>query len=331
MIKQAIIAVGQKWADPEYPTRLQAESATLEAPNRFTEESLAFAINYAADLLATRLEGFINEDSEEEALVFGILLNGETPLQGLLQIVEYISLGNKVVVAAPEASPALLPAFLTEVNEHFSEDVVRFADEADVIRFAEILIGFGNDEDVEHWRELALKQGFDESALLFSSGQYVVGIIDGNESRADLSGFAEDILLHEGGTSENVRLLFAPKDQSPDPILDVLASFRELFPPHATTDGTLTMPAAFLQSAGASFAQGPGFLVSRGDPEPQAGAHLRWSEYENLEEVATWISENLDQIRAVSATTKLAERLLKAGIPQEVPVINPGDAHRPEM
>lgn len=329
VIEQTIIAVAQKWTDPEYPPRTLAESITLEAPNRFTEESLAFAINYAMDLLSSQLKGVYEEDKGEEAVVVGVLLNGETPLQGLLEIIEHICRGHKAVAVVPEASPALLPAFFSEVNESLGKDVVRFASEPEVIRYAEILTGYGAEEDAERWKELALQEGFEESALFFSFGQYVVGIIDGSENHADLSGFAEDILLHEGGASANIRLLFAPKNQSPDPLLNVLAGFRELFPPHESTDGSLAMPAAFLESAGQSFAVGPGFLISKGDPESQSGAHLRWSEYENLEDVVSWVSENASRIRAISAAPELAEKLVQAGLSQEIEVIHPGDAHRP--
>ncbi len=37
--------VAKRWIDIEYPIRVQAMNATLSAPNRFTEESLHFAIN----------------------------------------------------------------------------------------------------------------------------------------------------------------------------------------------------------------------------------------------------------------------------------------------
>lgn len=309
MIKEAIIAIAEKWMDPEYPPRLQAESATLEAPNRFTEEGLAFVVNYAADYLVTNLEEFKIEDDGSEPAVVGVLLDGETPLQGLFDIIADLCRGNKMIVRVVEASPALIPAFLEEVNEQHGEEVVRFADEADVIRYAEILIG-----SADHKEE-----------------QYVVGVIDGTESRADLSGFAEDILLHEGGTSENVRVLFAPKDHPPDPLLEVLAGFRELFPSHPDTDGSLAMPAAFLQSAGASFAQGPGFLVSRGDPEPQSGAHLRWTEYEDLEDVVQWIAENRENVKAICAAPRPVENLAQAGLPEDIDIIHPGDAHRPTL
>jgi hypothetical protein len=121
--------------------------------------------------------------------------------------------------------------------------------------------------------------------------------------------------------------VWAPANLSPDGLLDAFAGFRELFPPHPATDAALKMPAAVLAGVRAPHALGPGFLVSKGDPEAQAPpVHVRWTAYSALAEVDAWLSGHADDVGAVVAAPRVAARLDWRG-----PVIAPGEVHRPPV
>lgn len=62
----AVVEAAAVWCDPEHLARISAVEQTLEAPNRFTEPAIAFAINQQMDLvtpeaLAAWLDGHGDE------------------------------------------------------------------------------------------------------------------------------------------------------------------------------------------------------------------------------------------------------------------------------
>ena len=145
-------------------------------------------------------------------------------------------------------------------------------------------------------------------------------VVDGSETDGEWIGLAEDLLLHDGRSPRSARLVWAPDGLSPDDLLDAMAGFRELFPARPDLDGTLQMPRAFLKAAGTAHAWAPGFMLSKGDPEPQPPGHVRWASYASLDEVRTWAGG-----APVIAGSAISEKW------GDAPVIAPGDAHRPPL
>src|SRR5690625_7578985 len=44
-LRRTLARVAERWRDPDYEPRAAAVEETLAAPNRFTEEAVAFAVN----------------------------------------------------------------------------------------------------------------------------------------------------------------------------------------------------------------------------------------------------------------------------------------------
>ncbi len=327
---EAVAAVAARWEDPEHPPRAEAAAQTLAAENTFTEEGVAFVVNHAMHGLAEpALRMWIGDAAFSGTAA--VLSLGRSPLEGLHDALAAVLLGGRARVSVVPASPALLPAFFAGVQEAVGEKRVAFAPQPAAFDGADVALGTGTQDEHAAWSRLADRHGIPEDRRLFRPVRFGVAVMDGKEDRAALSGLAEDVLLHDGAAPRSARLLWAPADLSPDPLLDALAAAREMLPAHPATDGRLAMPAAFLKAAKQSHAVGPGFLVSRGDPAVQDGAHLRWAEYDALSEVAGWLAEHEAEVGFVTTRPALAEALRAARLPAGIPVIEPGDAHRPSL
>ena len=164
-----------------------------------------------------------------------------------------------------------------------------------------------------------------------------IGVIDGSEPEDARQHLARDALLHEGVSPRCLKILWAPRDLTPDPILEAMAEFRGVVPAHDATPGALEMQRAFLEAIDQSHAYATGlqFLMSRGNPEAQQGAHLRWVEYNTLDEVGDWLADQPQEILHLVARRPLHERLLphvkeKEGV-CEVDPLAPGEVHRPPL
>jgi hypothetical protein len=322
-----IADVAHDWQDPDYQRRGVAVQATLEAPNRYTEEGLAFALNQRMQQLGPdTLRDWIGGRTAREARNVGIVRNDAPPLDGLIEAIAALVLGHRVWVARSEASPAIIAAFFEDLLERTAEESVRVVPRDLLFERADVLVASGTDERIDEIERETDEAGIPPERRWLHRHGLVVAVIDGREDAEARSGLAEDLLLHEGIAPRTPSLLWAPAGLDPDTMLDTLAGFREVYPVHPDTDGTLAMPTAFLASAKQSHAVGPGFLVSKGDPEPQAEGHIRWVEYTDFDEVAAWIDGRKDALDFVVARPHVAEQL-DVG----VPFVAPGDAHRPDL
>ncbi|PSQ89087.1 MAG: hypothetical protein BRD45_04415 [Bacteroidetes bacterium QS_8_64_10] len=305
----AIAETARAWRDPEHPPREQAVQKTLDAPNRFTEEALAFAVNQAMHgCTEDRLAAW--RQSAPEPLTTGVLCAGEeAPLGGGFRALLAVLLaGHRCVIAAPDDSPHLLPAFAADFKERAPELHVHFTDENTVFEQAGALVGPERGGDTAARCE---EHDLPASRRWLHARDGSVAVLDGSESEDEREGLAEDAWLYDGYGAASVRVVWAPQDLSPDPYLEAMAQFRGVFPAHDDTPGALAMQRAMLEARDQAHAYADGlvFLMSKGEPEAQLPGHLRWAEYDGPAQVERWIRERGDTIYQVSAREQLADRL----------------------
>lgn len=331
----AVLAAAEAWTDPDFDARDAAVHETLHASNHFTEEAVAFAVNQltnavtrdalsaASDVLGSG-DGSFDEMRERGAV--GVRHGGRTPFDGFRESVAVWLSGRSYVGRLAEASPTLLPAFADTVRQHDASLDATFSTSDDDLTGVDALIA-PTDDDLDG-DALADRLGLDDAHRLVRGPLISVALIDGNETEDERHDLAEDVLLHEGNGPDAVKIAFAPRDHSPDAYLQAMADFRGVFPAHDDTPGALQMQQAFLEAQDEphAYAAGLQFLVSRGDPVPQRGAHLRWAEYDDIGEAIDWIRDHAHGIRHVVAREALQNRL-----PDDWsvgPVLRPGQTHR---
>ncbi len=326
---EAVAAAALAWRDPAHPARAAAVAKTLEAPNRFTEEAVAYAVNVEMHrLTAEALRAWLADRAAAHPGAVGVLHEGRVPMGDLAEGLAVALTGHCWLGAVPEASPYLLPAFAEEVRRHAADFPARFLPHEALAREAEALVAGGGDEARAYAAAVREAGGIPPERCFHRAARFSVAVLDGRETEAEREGLAEDALLHEGLSPRNVAIIFAPRGTPPDPYLEAFALFRSVFPAHPRTPGALRMQKAMLEAFGAPHAYGEGleFLMSKGDPEPQAPGHLRWSEYDRPDEVALWLAEHAEALACVVARADVAKRL-----PSSLPWTAPGQAHRPPL
>jgi hypothetical protein len=328
----ALRRVAQHWTDPDYTPRQMAVERTLAAENHFTEESLAFVVNHGADFVARGgVDRWIGAEAPRTTLTVGVVSRGRTPFEGFFEAAAASLVADRVLVSLAPSSPTLLERFFDDVAAEAGErQRVRIVGESDVIQKADAVIATGTASEMAAWSDQLDVSNVPQDSRLLQAVRLGVAVLDGTEDRAALSGLAEDLLLHEGGTPQSVRVIFAPSGHSPDGVLAAMAGFREVFPPHDLTSGKLALRVAYLEALGMSLAVGPGFLVTRGEFEVQADAHIRWVEYDALDDVAARLAACSPGEMFLSTGEPLAAGL-RARMGPETPILGFGDAHRPEV
>ncbi|MFB6274353.1 MAG: hypothetical protein ABEL51_15835 [Salinibacter sp.] len=321
--------VAARWREPDHPPREQAVADTLEAPNRWTEEALDYALNrWMQRLTLEGLSGWLGDVDADEPSPVGVLHGAADPLEGLRDAVAIWASGHTYLGHVPEASPTLLPAFAGDVAAQADVEAEFVAEEVLLERATAIMAQPARDE-VEAQREQCATHGFSADRRLLRPARRAIAVLDGHENDEARGGIAEDLLLYEGGGHRRLAQVWGPTDLSPDAYLEAMARFRGVFPAHEDTPGALQMQKAFLeaQDEPRAYAEGLEFLVSKGDPEfPEPHGHVRWTEYDNLDEVDAWIQEHWEALYAVVARESLHDQL-----PDAWPLRTPGDLHLPPL
>lgn len=327
--RAAIADAAAAWRDPEHPPRAEAVEATVDAPNRWTESALDYALNrWMQRFTLAALDRWLGDVEAEAPLSVGVLHGASDPLDGLREAVAVWASGHSYVGHVPEASPALLPAFAEAVAEQEADVEVAFGARDELFDRADAVMAQPDREDAEALHEECGSRGFPDDRRLIHPSLFAIGVLDGHEGDDVRDRFAEDLLLYEGGGHRRLALLWAPRDLTPDPYLKAMARFRGAFPVHPDTPGALQMQKAFLEAQDEphAYAEGLEFLVSRGAPEPQPEGHIRWSESDTLDDVDEWITEHRDALYAVVAREGLHEQL-----PTRWSLRTPGGLHTPPL
>lgn len=327
---EALVDVAADWREPDHPPRERAVAETLEASNRWTEEALDYALNrWMQRLTLEALTDWLESPAPDAPMTIGVLHGSAAPLDGLRDAVAVWTGGHVYLGCLPEASPALLPAFADEVQERAEDIQATFVEEELLFERASAVMAQPDRDGHDAVHEQCDEHDIPEKRRLIRPSRLVVAVLDGHESDDARGGIAEDVLLYEGGGHQRLSILWAPTDLSPDPYLEAMARFRGVFPAHPDTPGALQMQKAFLEARDdpRAFAEGLEFLVSRGAPEiPSPNGHIRWSEYEDLDEVDDWIRNQGEALYAVVAREPLHDQL-----PASWPLRTPGGLHIPPL
>lgn len=315
-IASVIARVAARWADPDYPVREDAVERTLDADNRFTEAAVAFAINQQMDVLSEAALRKWQQDLAPEGppgnpLTVSVLNPGNIPFVELQDLVGVLVSGHRYVGTVSSKSPALLPAFISDLLDEDDRVDADLTDWEDALEQADKVIASGSDETVATIQERVEEAGLKDAACWFRGHRYSVAILSGSESEQDLVDLAEDALLHEGQGCLNVSIVFAPVAMPIDPVLDAFAHFRGMFAAHDRTVGPLKMQQALLKAVDVphAWAEGHEFLISRGEADPQGACHIRWVPYGQRAEAEEWIRSHENQLQGVF--TNIAANLPK--------------------
>lgn len=328
LLISAIASVAKKWSNPDYPRRRESVSKTLEAPNKFTEESIAFSINHFTSLLTeSAIKAWIASRFSNVPKKISVVHRSGVPIWDVRDMLAVLLVGHEYRGHVSDSSPFLIQDFAADLQRELDLPVT-FCDLSELFQGADAAIAFTNEEEIATIVDLCERHQLPENSRLLVESRRSVSVIDGRETEEEREGLAEDVLLFEGYGSRSVAMIWSPKNLSPDRYLDSFALFRAVFPVHPSVPGSLRMQLAFLKARNQPHAYGENleFLISKGEPEIQLPGHVRWVEYDDLEQVRSWIKEKQDKIELISTRQDIAARLKI-----DKPTVRPGESHRPPL
>ncbi|MCY4001162.1 MAG: hypothetical protein OXF84_10200 [Bacteroidetes bacterium] len=329
-LASAISDAAQLWCEPPlHSYRNDSVQSTLDAPNSFTAEAIAFAIDQQMSQMSeSALTNWLAGRMPIRKQQVGVINAGNIPLVGLQDLLAVLLCGHTYIGVLSSKSSYFLPAFCETVREVGGKFDARFVGIEEIWEDAEMVIATGSDATIAQIQSLSLDYGLDPSKCLFRKNRYSLAILDGQETEDHLSELALDVLLHEGMGCRSVALIFAPSDLEPDRFLDHLAKMRGYFPAHPSTSGKLALQQAYLSATDQSHAYGDGleFLISKGAAEPQVPGHVRWVEYDHLDEIVPIVNDFLADVQCM-----VARKYVRNKLPEIWDIQRFGSTQRPPL
>lgn len=311
-IVDGLVEVASRWSDPDHEPRAKAAAASIGLDNRFSEESIAFAVNQQMNLIHKKaLTKWAARLKASETRVVGVLNPGNIPMVELQDFIAVLCSGNSYLGSVSSKSPHLFPAFVSELKQVCPQLNATLTSQEKLLESADFLMASGTSEVMEVVAKKALEAGILPDQTWFRGHRFSIAVLGGEEDEDTLLGLAEDVLMHEGLGCRSVALVFAPEAMPIDGLLDVFAAHRSMFPAHDATKGSLKLQQAYLAAIGAphAFGENHEFLISRGAPEEQSPCHLRWVPYTSLEEVQTYLAGHASLLQCVFSTPAVKKTL----------------------
>lgn len=296
-LADALHATAHAWTDPDHPPRVQAIADACDQSDLFTEDHATYAVNQ-------QMDACVHADLQEAAHsaagphAAGLHLTGTAPLYGHAFIAYLLLRGTTVHLHnTPDERP-----LLHAVWEAVPEAPIRWktheeADQKDKSERPTYVLGPADEAIPADWQ---------------STERPAVVVLDGHESADEREALAEDILVYDGRAPQHVGLIWAPDDLMPDAYLEAMAHLRAAIPAHDSLPGALQMQQAFLEAQDQphAYAEDMTFLFSKGAPQIQDGAHVRWTPYDTPRDIATWYDAHADAVGPVLHRADLPEKLL---------------------
>ena len=273
----ALRHVAAVWTDPDHTPRAEAAADCVERSDTLTAPAVTFALNQFMDRLADDGAAAWGDGTADSTLEVGVIVDDPVPTEMLRRACAVWGAGHRLVARSDAAAIPIVQRFAQDLRAEETDAAVRWVEAEEVYTRADALIALPTADNQTAVREQIDAHGFAESDVHVTAPTYSVAVLDGDETEDERENLAEDLLFYEGKSRRNVALVWAPRDLNPDPYLEAMAQFRGVVPAHESTPGALQMPKSLLEAQDAphAYADGLQFLLSRGTPDPQPGAHVR--------------------------------------------------------
>ena len=282
----------------------------------YTPEQVYFAIqSWAAALTKENLDQWLSayDLKQHEPKKIGLILAGNIPLVGFHDFLSVLVTGNKVLVKTSSNDQHLLP-FLAKYISAISPEM------NDYITFVEgklenfdAVIATGSNNTSRYFEYY-----FKDKPSIIRKSRNSVAVLNGNESKAQLTSLGEDIFRYFGLGCRNVSKLFVPEGYCFNSFFEAMYEYQDIIKYEKYANNYDYNKAVFLMSNFKLLDNG--FLTIKEDESHASPISSVFYEfYEDLESLKTRLKADHGQIQCIVS---------KGIIEKSVPF---GKTQRPEL
>jgi hypothetical protein len=222
----------------------------------------------------------------------GLVLASNIPAVGFHDVLATILMGHKAYIK-PGSGDDVLIFFLLEKWASLYAEVEKRYQKVDLLKDAEAYIATGSDNAAMHFRYY-----FGKKPHIIRGNRTSVAILDGTETKEQLSALGEDVFSYFGMGCRNVTQLLLPKNYDLSLTASAWAQYAFVLQNHkyannyqyqktlAALNGHLLLDGAF-------------YLLKPGDALFAPISVINYFEYSTNDEILSWLKTRADKIQCV--------------------------------
>jgi hypothetical protein len=262
----------------------------------FTPEQVNYSINsWAEALTEANLNQWIStyDFSKVHSKTVGLILAGNIPLVGFHDFLSVLIAGHKVLVKTSSNDQHLLPflaEYLIETAPEF-KNYIEFT-EGKLENF-DAVIATGSNNTARYFEYY-----FKDKPSIIRKNRNSVAVLNGNETKEDLTNLGEDIFRYFGLGCRNVSKLFVPKGYDFKNFFEAIFVYQDIIKYERYANNYDYNKAVFLMSLFQLLDNG--FVTIKEDTSYASPiSSIFYEFYEDIEEVKTRLQNDADHIQCI--------------------------------
>lgn len=262
----------------------------------YTPENVYFSIqSWAKALTEENLNRWLKPYNLEKnkPKTVGLILAGNIPLVGFHDFISVLITGNSVVVKTSSNDQHLLPflaKYLIEIDPEMSTKIT--FTEGKLENF-DAVIATGSDNTARYFEYY-----FKEKSSIIRKNRNSVAVLNGKETREQLTALGEDIFRYFGLGCRNVSKLFVPKNYDFTPFFEAIFIYQDVIHYEKYANNYDYNKAVFLMSNFKLLDNG--FLTIKEDNSYSSPiSSVFYEYYENLADLSLKLTNEKDRIQCI--------------------------------
>ncbi|MFC7772575.1 acyl-CoA reductase [Flavobacterium sp. GCM10027622] len=262
----------------------------------FTPEQVYYSINsWAEALTEANLSTWVApyDFSKTNVKTVGLILAGNIPLVGFHDFLSVLISGHKVLIKTSSNDQHLLPFlanYLIEIQPELKQFIV--FTEGKLENF-DAVIATGSNNTARYFEYY-----FKDKPSIIRKNRNSVAVLNGNETKEDLTNLGEDIFRYFGLGCRNVSKLFVPKGYDFKNFFEAIFVYQDIIKYEKYANNYDYNKAVFLMSLYQLLDNG--FITIKEDTSYASPISSVFYEfYENIEDVKTRLQNDVDSIQCI--------------------------------
>jgi hypothetical protein len=279
----------------------------------FTPEQVFFSIqSWAKALTKENLDEWLSkyDFSEVKPKKVALILAGNIPLVGFHDFLSVLITGHSVLIKTSSNDQHLLPFmanYLIAFEPQFTNKI-EFV-EGKLENF-DAVIATGSNNTARYFEYY-----FKDKPSIIRKNRNSVAVLNGSETKEQLTALGEDIFRYFGLGCRNVSKLFVPKDYSFVPFFEAIFKYQDVIHYEKYANNYDYNKAVFLMSNFKLLDNG--FLTLKEDSSYSSPiSSVFYEYYENLEELQNRLEDEKEQIQC-TISTDLVKNSISFGLTQQ--------------
>lgn len=277
-----------------------------ESNSWFKREQLHFAFKSWSDALTNEnLTKWLSAYNltEDKLKTIGLILAGNIPMVGFHDILSVLMSGNKALIKLSSNDKLLIPVLLNYISTVEPQFKDRYEITKDKLENFDAVIATGSDNTARYFDYY-----FGKYPNIIRKNRNSVAVLNGSESKEDLTALGEDIFRYYGLGCRNVSKLFVPKDYNFDNFFGGLFQFKDILDDDKYTNNYDYNKAVFLMSNFKLLDNG--FFTIKEDTSyasPISSAFYEY--YTDINEVDEKLKADADKIQCIVSNNLVANSI----------------------